>query len=125
MKEHLHIKHIEIPLYRGYFIIIVTNSSDRVKKHIPIFPYDEVYAHSFSGNYRGRQGFMMVLNFKNGFRKIKHGVITHEAIHIAHFIADNRGIQANFNNDEPITYLAEWITDETYKFINKLNYKPE
>ena len=83
----------------------------------------EIYAHSWFESYKGREGFIMILNFENDFRKITHGVIVHEAIHISNYIALERDIDPDFENDEPIAYLAEWITDEVYKFIKKSNFK--
>lgn len=124
MEEYLYIKEINIPIYRGCFVIIITNSQTKLKKYLPDFPNEEIYAHSWCVKYKREQGFIMVLNFENDFRKIKHGVITHEVIHIAHFIAEYRAIDPSFTNDESIAYLAEWITDEVYKFIEKYNYKP-
>ena len=59
------------------------------------------------------------MNFNNKLRKIHHGTITHESIHIAHFILGAIGLKESYENDEAETYLAEWITDESYKFIKK------
>jgi len=123
--DYIKIKALEVPLYRGKFIIVLTNSTTELKKHLPEFERPLVYAHSWAENYKGHIGYYMILNFENKHRHITHGCITHEALHIANFIASDRGIQASFSNDEPITYLAEWITDETYKFIKANNLKPE
>ena len=124
MAEYLHIKAVEVPIYRGYFVIILTNSQKKVVKYLPEFK-GRVYAHSWFATYRGQQGFYIVLNFDNEVRKIKHGVITHEAIHTAHFIATERGIEPDFSNDEAIAYLGEWITDSVYKFIQKHKFSAE
>ena len=44
-------------------------------------------------------------------------------MHVTHFIAHKRGIEPDFTNDEPLTYLAAWVTDEMYFFIKKKGFK--
>ena len=120
MKKYLHIKEIKIPIYRGSLIITLTNSAKKLQKYIPDFEDRDIYAHSYLADYKGTQGYYIILNFDNKYRKIKHGTIAHEAaVHIPNFIAINRGIEPDFVNDEPIAYLAEWITDNVYKFLSK------
>jgi len=127
MKKHLYKKAINIPIYRGKFVIVITNSVKRIQKHISNFWEDgetkDLYAHSFYGSYQGTQGFYMILNFDNSYRKIYHGVIAHEAIHLAQRIVTMRGVKLDVENDEPVAYLVEWITDETYKFIKQNKFK--
>jgi len=124
-KEYLHIKATEIPLYRSKLIIVLTNSKDKLSKYLPDFALenDAIYGHAWMDNYKGFQGFYMILNFDNPYRDLKHGCIAHEAMHLVHYLAEERGFQSDFNNDEPLTYLIEWITDEAYKFINKHKFK--
>jgi hypothetical protein len=122
-KEYLHIKDIEIPIYRGRLVIIITNSVNKLQKYLPDFKQSKVYAHAWMDNYKGKAGHFMVLNFDNKNNGITHGCVTHEAIHLANFLADFRGFKPDFNNDEPICYLAEWIVDQTYKFINEKKFK--
>lgn len=121
--NHLHLKELEVPLYRGKLVIILTNDKEQLQKYIPDFEDEEPYAHTGLVNWKGHQGFVIVLNFENSFRKMHNGTITHEAIHATHLIAQKRGIEADFLNDEPITYLAEFITDEIYKLMTKHNFK--
>lgn len=119
----MEIKALNIPLYRGKFIIIITDSTKKVKKYIPSFPDDFIYASSYYANYKKQQGFYIILNFKSPYRKIKHGIIAHEAVHTAHFIMKDRGIIDSFDNDEANAYLVEWVTDQIYKFIKKTKNK--
>ncbi len=112
-----------MPLYRGKLVIMLTNDKEQLQKYIPDFEDKEPYAHALLINWKGTQGFVIVLNFENSFRKIHNGTITHEVIHATHFIAQERGIEADFLNDEPITYLAEFITDEIYKLMTKHKFK--
>jgi len=121
--EYFYIKELKIPLYRGRMVIIFTNDTVRLKKHIPSFNDEYIYAHTLLTNWKGEQGFIIVLNFKSKYREIHNGTITHESIHAADFIAQERGIVPDFSNDEPIAYLAGYITDEIYKLMDKYNFK--
>lgn len=121
--KYLHLKELEVPLYRGKLVIILTNDKEKLQKYIPDFEDKEPYAHTWLINWKGKQGFVIVLNFDNSYRKIHNGTITHEAIHATHFIAQERGLEADFQNDEPITYLAEFITDEVYKLMKKHKFE--
>ena len=118
-KEYVMIRDYDVPLYRGKLIIVISNSIEKLKAKVPEFNRSRIYAHSFGINYKGRTGYAMILNFENDFAAMTHGCITHEAIHLAHFVADDKGFVADFNNDEPIAYLAEWITDKAYEFMKE------
>ena len=117
VKKYLHKKVLNIPLYKGKFIIILSNDAKLVKTVIKNFDHDDVYGHAHIDEYNGWSGYFVVLNFHYDFKGITHGVIAHEAIHVANFILDDRDVVADWSNVEPQTYLAQWITDEIYKFI--------
>ena len=122
-KPYSKVKSIQIPLYGGRLVMIFSNCSEKIKKTIPNWDKetDEIYGSAWYINYKDRQGFAMILNFDSDRAKITHGTIAHEAVHLAHYIADERGIKLDLNNDEPITYLVGWIVDEVYDFIKKSN----
>ncbi len=119
MKAYLKITHFKVPLYGGNLVIILTNSTKKIKKYIPNFEDNDIYAHSYYHTFKNKQGFFVILNFNNKYRKMDHGTITHEAIHNSHFILQCIGGKSDFNDDEPEAYLAEWITDKVYKYIKK------
>ncbi len=121
--KYLKIHYQKVPLYRGYFIIILSNSVKKVKKYIPSFADDYIYASAYFHEFKKKNAFFIILNFNNKFRKIHHGTITHESIHTSHFILKHVDIKENYENDEAETYLAEWITDEVYKFIKQNGFK--
>lgn len=123
-KEYLHMKSYEIPIYRGSLVVILTNSKARLQKHLPAFDRDVIYAHSWFDNFKGRQGFFVIFNFDSEYRKITHGAVTHESLHITHFIASRRGLMADFDNDESLAYLSEWISDKMYEFFKTHCFKP-
>lgn len=121
--KYLHLKEQKIPLYRGKLVMILTNSKKKLRKHVPEYKGETLYAHAIYTDWNGVQGFAIVLNFNNKFRKIHHGTIAHEVIHITNFISDMRDIRLDLVNDEPIAYLAEWITDQIYAFVRKHKFK--
>jgi hypothetical protein len=112
-----------IPLYRGDLIIIITNSIDKLYEQFTDIEFNELYAHSIYNNYDGGSGYFMVLNFDSEHRNIMHGTISHEASHLAGMILKHRGVISDFDNDEPFTYLVEWITDIAYKVIDEYKFK--
>lgn len=116
------IKAIKVPLYPGKLVIIITGSLKKAKKNISIFKDDYIYASSYFDVYKKDQGFYVLLNF-NYHKKIYHGTIAHEAVHIAHFIMTHSGLIDSFDNDEPKAYLVGWITNQIYKVIKQTKYK--
>lgn len=121
-KKYFNTTSITIPIYGGKLVIIFTSDAIAVKKIIPSFEDEEVFAHAVYENWKGYEGYIMVLNFEHN-KAITHGVIWHEIFHTVNFIAQTRGIDLDVENDEPLAYLGMWITDEVYKFINKQNIK--
>lgn len=120
----------EIPIYRGKLVVLISDKLHEVKKYLPNFKESfpegnvkTIYAHSIVDNFRDREGYYIVLNFKNKYRKIKHGTITHECVHIANMLLSGRGVVADFNNDEAHAYLSEWICDRVYKVFKRNGLK--
>lgn len=121
--SYLHIKSKTIPFYRGSIVVIISDSKDEIQKIIPEYENDHPYAHSWFYNFNGAQGFYMILNFDNKYRKIFHGTIAHEAAHLANMICKERGIKLDTDNDEAYAYLVEWIIDEVYKIIKQYGFE--
>jgi hypothetical protein len=118
MKKHTYVKELEVPLYGTQFIIVLSNDSKEVSKKLPQMEDEGLFAHAIHTNWKGLRGFVMILNFDWKYAKITNGTISHEALHIANMISDAMGVQPDFNNDEPLAYLTEWIVNEVYRFIN-------
>lgn len=114
-------KSVKIPIYRGYLVLVLSDNIDNVKDKIYDFDSHEVYAHSILSNYKGMEGYYMILNPSDIKAKSIHGLIAHEAVHIANMLAESRGFIADLSNDEPIAYLVEWIVNNVIEMIKKLN----
>lgn len=115
MDKYYHEKEVSIPLYSGKAIIIFTNDGEKLKKYPHLFYEDDFYAYSYF-DVEHSDDFYIVLNFNHPYKKITHGVVSHESLHLTDFILNDRGVVADFENDEPITYLLNWVVDEVYKF---------
>lgn len=121
-KKYFYKEEQDVPIYRGRLVVIISNDKDKLKSFIPYFEDNEIYAHSFMLDWKGKEGFVIALNFNNKHRPIHIGTIAHEAVHVAHLIAEHRGVIPDFVNDEPIAYLVEWIVDEVIKLMEKHNF---
>lgn len=119
MKEYLHKKVIDLPMYTGKLAFILSNSSKLIKRYIPEFEDEIPYACTWYSPLRNRKAFIIVLNFEYTPDKVNHGVIAHEVNHAANMIAEDHGFTPDFNNDEPMAYLVGYITNQLYKFIKK------
>ena len=109
-----------IPIYGGEFTIVVTDDLEKLTSNYEISPGGKIFGHSFFLQYKDRQVFLIVLN-PYGTIRISHGVITHEAVHIANMIFQERGIKPDLDNDEPYAYLVESIVTEVYQFLKTLD----
>lgn len=121
--KYTHKKVIDIPIYEGKFVIILSNDPNGIKKILPSYDRENIYAHTWYTKYKKHQGYFVVLNFDNKYNKITHGTIAHEAQHCVNILADIRGFIPDFENDEPTTYLLGWFVDEIYKFVKEKGFK--
>ena len=110
-----------IPMYRGLLVLIV--SDDRVKvENITTKDYGtSMYAHACVINFNGKEAHTIILNPNNSGRKLHYGTVCHEIFHAVGGIALNRGIQPDWNNDEPMAYLCDWIADFVFSNLKKWN----
>jgi hypothetical protein len=111
-------KSIKIPIYKGYLVLIFTNSIEKLNRRLPGINETNIYAHTYLYQYRGYEAAFIVLNF-NHPEAITNGVISHESFHASNFIMANRNIDPDLNNDEPQAYLIAWITDQVHSFLQK------
>jgi len=122
-KKYLYTNSVAVPLYRGYIIIIFTNSKKKLKKYAPEMHLRELYAYSCRIERDGALGHAMVLNFDSKVRKMNPGCVAHEIVHCVNSILDYAGVLPSFENDEPTAYLTDWVTDQVYKFMDDCDLK--
>jgi len=112
------VKVVDIPIYHGKLVLILSGDMDYVRSHIEDFDCERVFAHAWHFEWKpeSMEAFGMVLNFRDR-SNMTHGAIAHEASHLASYIASSRGIVADFENDEPVAYLVSWIVDQIYYWL--------
>lgn len=117
IKKYFHITAKEVPIFKGKLVIVLTNDVDNVKKYLPNWEDDYVYGHTWKYSYKNRQGYYLILNLWNTDMEITHGVIAHEAVHVAQFVTERAGIR----DDECTAYITEWATDQVYRYLDKMS----
>ena len=76
--------------------------------------WDAMTAHVYNKN-KNIGGLMVI--FKNS-ECLTSSNITHESIHVAMDILDYVGVKIDYDNQEPLAYLAGWVTECVYKVIS-------
>ena len=103
------VKLYEIPLYRGYLAVIVTDNLRKLKKLIPEYTRDDIFASTYLTTINEFRTVATIFNPTDSSH-ITNGIISHEAYHAASFILDFAGHVSEFN-DESTAYLTEWCAD--------------
>ncbi len=119
------VKATRVPLYLGMLVVVISDEKDKcieLTNERMFLDYKEIFATAAYGTYKGSQGFFVFLNPNNTRSKVTRGVVAHEAVHAANFILEDRGVIADFVNDEPQAYLMGWIVDQIYKTFDKVKH---
>jgi hypothetical protein len=125
--SYFKLKEVDIPIYRGTLVIIFTDDPEKLKKEIDDNSFSipaSIYCHAMYAEKDERHGFIAIFNFKNKGRPVTHGAIAHEAVHIANFMFDSRGMVPDQKNDEAFSYFTEWVVDQVYTFAKECKFKP-
>jgi hypothetical protein len=112
-------KTIKIPAMRAA-IDLVFGEYEECKTHLPKDIFNS------QDNYLARTAFFKRPSRKDKlhFHVVIHSksaaisVIAHEAVHAASFIFDAMGVIADFNNDENVAYLVQYICEEAEDFLD-------
>ena len=104
---------IHIELYDKYYYIIFGEKD----YDILIKDDDEIEKHDwndFEALFRRGETNEKMLVFKSPDNKfLKNGVVAHEILHLMYYILEENGLKFDFNNQEPTTYLLEYIIKQT------------
>lgn len=120
MEKYFYKKKINIPIYHGKLNIVFTNDMDKLYN---LTGYEEEFL--FGAAFRSYMGgsplpqYVLAINFDMANFPMDHGTISHEALHIAMFLSEDRMIKLDYDNPEPLTYLTGFIVNEVYKFMDK------
>lgn len=115
-----HKKTVNIPIYRGTLDICISDDREKVCSLYTDFSdyTGDIFAHTLHNTY-GRK-VVVILNPAHKYSNITPGIIAHEAVHVASFVFNSRGVLADHENDEPLAYFVEWVVDEINKYLNSL-----
>jgi hypothetical protein len=112
-------KVLDIPIYKGKLIIVLCD--DAKELNLKGFDRKVLYAHAFVGEYRGYEGYYIILNPLNPHASLNSGTVAHESLHIVNMLFENRGVVYRLDEDEHACYLLDWITNSVHKFLKKEN----
>jgi hypothetical protein len=122
-KKFLHQEVIDIPIYKGKLVILLSNSGKLVNSITPIFDKkEEVFATAIAGPYQEHQGYYVIFDPTHRI-KLTAGCVAHEAVHLASYLFMDSGVHLDLGNDEPAAYLTEWFVDRIHEVLNKHEYK--
>ena len=113
-----HKKIVDIPIYYAKFIIHITDEIEKVNK-ITEMNDEEVYACAIYAEYKkGECGYHVFFN-PSLSDPMTYGIIAHECMHSVFQLFKRRGIEIIFENQEPTTYLLEYLVDQVVKFFKE------
>jgi len=113
-----------IPLYVGKLIVIITDSPDDVvRKFIPSFDNDDLYACTCMKKYKTYIGHYVIFNPNDKVSSITHGVIAHECFHATNNVAEYVNLSKESSSDEATAYLIQWMVNKVYECFKKWGVK--
>lgn len=118
MKDYIHSKLVNIPIWKGKLKIIFSNSSELLSKELDFNEYPYGHTLAVEGGW-----IFVVLNFHHKKLKMTHAVIAHEAVHAANFILSDRGCISTWDNDEQLAYTVQWVVEQIEKFRKEKGFE--
>lgn len=110
---------IDIPIYFGYFRIVITKDFEKAVKKL------KVKTNGLDVKNYGALVLETDFAYDGCFRytimlppKASQSLIAHEAVHLVNNLFLNCNIQLDARNDEPQAYLTGWFVREINKALN-------
>lgn len=122
MKTYYYKKTVKIPIYAGVVKIVLSNDNERIKKEFPEDYNDGDYAFAHTDQINE---YFLVLIFDVPRSKITISTAAHESLHITNFILRDKGVVADWDNDECQTYLLGFVLDKVLEFARDKKIKIE
>lgn len=114
----MRIKRVDIPIYYGYLVIIISNDYRAVADKYGLKEAVENFGAFVWGN-RNANGIMEFYVCID--EDCSNHLIAHEVVHLVNHIFLDKGIELDRHNDEPQAYLTGWLFSEIEKFKDKTN----
>jgi hypothetical protein len=114
----MRVKTINLPIYDLDIVVIINDWVEANKRlKLGIEDDDLMNAQAWSiENFVDTRGELYLL-YRDGF--LDNGTLIHEIVHCVLEICDNRGIVVDFQNQEPVTYLAGYIGEQVFAVVEK------
>lgn len=113
---------VYIDVYDKYFYVCF--GEEEYKKVLKFFGVDEDTEQWNYNDFRGMlvadpESEKLVLIFQSAKRDYQDSdVIGHECIHLLYYILNQRNIEFNFNNQEPVAYLMGFIQEKVNEIFD-------
>ncbi len=115
------IKHkINIPIYHGFLVIIITTNLKKIAKKYNQESISNATDYDFDAivfDKPNKKGITVYYYVQKA--NVSYGAIAHDAKHLVNKIFKDRGICLDLNNDESECYLLGWIVNQIHLHINK------
>ena len=114
----MRIKKIEIPIYYGYLVIVVSDNYQEVAKKYNLKENVDLYGAFVWVKKKevGASEFLICID-----ENISNHLIAHEVVHLVNAIFLQTGCELDRQNDEPQAYLTGWVFQQIEKFLTKNN----
>lgn len=111
----MRIKKIDIPIYYGSLIIVVSDKYPDVAKKFGLSEDVDRFG-AFVWTRQDSSGiteFLICID-----EEVENHLIAHETVHLVNAIFEDKGIQLDRSNDEPQAYLTGWVFKQIEDFVN-------
>lgn len=113
----MRVSKVRIPIYEMNLIIVVEKdfhvSNKKFKLELEENEKDINTPHAWTVNRENE--IYLLLNPSH----LDYNTICHELTHVLLFIADQRNIKLDVENDEPLAYLNGYIGEKVFKFADR------
>lgn len=111
----------KIPIYFGELLIVFNDDFEESLKKFKVSVENNLHGCGaisipLEHNKTGVSRYMILFKDSPG-----NNTIAHEALHTTNFILGDRGVKADYDNDEAQAYLLGYIVGEICKFLDKHN----
>ena len=110
----MRVETVEIPIYYGNLIIIISNNYKEVAAKYDLKENVDNYG-AFVWGKRNENGIMEF--FVCVDEQVENHLIAHEVVHLVNMIFIEKGIELDRHNDQPQAYLTGWVFREIEKFL--------
>lgn len=104
--------HVIQPYGKRFLIATPLNSSDieKLEDQWNLLDEDKNLGGFYKIKYDGWNSYLIIFSISHN-QTLTYGMIAHEALHIVDYLFESIGHEYNYQNNEPGTYLIEYIVN--------------